>query len=96
MTIPPVMDDIGEMLAFIDERSEVKRSAVGCHGYCMSGPYALAAAARYPEQCRSGDLFIAITSFAWNAAGAARCSSGISLPAMDRAWSSIGAMDPHP
>ena len=40
MTIPPVMDDIGAMLAFIDQRSEVKRGAVGCHGYCMSGPYA--------------------------------------------------------
>jgi carboxymethylenebutenolidase len=38
MTIPPVMDDIGAMLAFIDQRSEVKGGAVGCHGYCMSGP----------------------------------------------------------
>ena len=25
--------------------------AVGCHGYCMSGPYALAAAARYRHAC---------------------------------------------
>jgi carboxymethylenebutenolidase len=50
MTIPPVMDDIGAMLAFIEQRSEVKRDAVGCHGYCMSGPYALAAAARYPDR----------------------------------------------
>src|SRR5260370_21646815 len=31
---------------------------------------------------RSGDPFTAIMSFAWNAAGAARCSDAISLPAM--------------
>jgi carboxymethylenebutenolidase len=50
MTIPPVMDDIAALLAFIDGRADVKRGPVGCHGYCMSGPYALAAAARYPER----------------------------------------------
>jgi hypothetical protein len=38
MTIPPAMDDIGAMLAFVEHRSEVKRGVVGCHGYCMSGP----------------------------------------------------------
>jgi carboxymethylenebutenolidase len=57
MTIPPVMDDIGAMLAFIDQRSEVKRGAVGCHGYCMSGPYALAAAARYPDRIAAAASF---------------------------------------
>jgi carboxymethylenebutenolidase len=50
MTIPPVMDDVGTMLAFIDGQSEVRRGPAGIHGYCMSGPYALAAAARYPER----------------------------------------------
>ncbi|MBV8650351.1 MAG: dienelactone hydrolase family protein [Alphaproteobacteria bacterium] len=50
MTIPPVMDDIAAMLAFVDDRDDVKRGPVGCHGYCMSGPYALAAAARYPDR----------------------------------------------
>ena len=34
-------------------------------------------------RCRSGDPSVAIMSFAWNAAGAARCSDGISQPAMD-------------
>ena len=33
-------------------------------------------------QCRSDDQCTAITSFAWNAAGAARCSDGISLQLM--------------
>src|SRR5471032_264209 len=38
MTIPPVMDDIAALLAFVDARAEVKTGSVGCHGYCMSGP----------------------------------------------------------
>lgn len=48
MTIPPVMSDVAAMLAFLDAQPEVKPGAVGVHGYCMSGPYALAAAARFP------------------------------------------------
>ena len=50
MTIPPVMDDIAAMLDFVDRQEAVRRGPVGAHGYCMSGPYALAAAARYPDR----------------------------------------------
>jgi carboxymethylenebutenolidase len=50
MTIPPVMRDIAAMLAFVDWQDAALPGPVGCHGYCMSGPYALAAAARYPER----------------------------------------------
>jgi hypothetical protein len=57
MTIPPVMDDIGAMLAFLEQQKEVKRGVVGCHGYCMSGPYALAAAARYPDRIAAAASF---------------------------------------
>ena len=57
MTIPPVMDDIGAMLAFLEEQNEVKGGAVGSHGYCMSGPYALAAAARYPDRIAAAASF---------------------------------------
>jgi carboxymethylenebutenolidase len=57
MSIPPVMDDIDAMLGFIEQRSEVKRGVVGCHGYCMSGPYALAAAARYPDRIAAAASF---------------------------------------
>ena len=57
MTIPPVMDDIGAMLAFAEQQKEVKSGAVGCHGYCMSGPYALAAAARHPERIAAAASF---------------------------------------
>ena len=57
MTIPPVMQDIGTMLAFIDRQDAVAKGPVGCHGYCMSGPYALAAAARYPDRIAAAASF---------------------------------------
>lgn len=57
MTIPPVMEDVGAMLAFLDTQPEVKPGPVGCHGYCMSGPYALAAAARYPDRIGAAASF---------------------------------------
>ncbi len=38
------------MLEFIDRQSAASDGPVGAHGYCMSGPYALAAAARYPDR----------------------------------------------
>jgi carboxymethylenebutenolidase len=57
MTIPPVMGDIAAMLAFIDGQPAAKPGAVGAHGYCMSGPYALAAAARYPARIAAAASF---------------------------------------
>jgi carboxymethylenebutenolidase len=50
MTIPPVMEDIAAMIAHVDAQPAAKPGPVGAHGYCMSGPYALAAAARYPDR----------------------------------------------
>ena len=57
MTIPPVMDDVAAMLAFIDGEDAVTHGAVGVHGYCMSGPYALAAAARYSHRIAAAASF---------------------------------------
>src|SRR3954466_9081215 len=57
MTIPPVMDDIASMLAFVDGQAAAKPGPVGAHGYCMSGPYALAAAARYPDRVTAAASF---------------------------------------
>lgn len=57
MTIPPVMEDLADLLAFVDARPEAKAGPVGCHGYCMSGPYALAAAARYPDRVKAAASF---------------------------------------
>ncbi len=58
MTIPPVMVDIGAMLGFLDAHPDWARPGpVGCHGYCMSGPYALAAAARHPDRIAAAASF---------------------------------------
>jgi len=57
MTIPPVMEDVGAMLAFVDGREHVRKGPVGAHGYCMSGPYALAAAARFPDRVTAAASF---------------------------------------
>src|SRR6266852_9735686 len=57
MTIPPVMADVAALLGFVDRAAWAKQGAVGCHGYCMSGPYALAAAARYPDRVAAAASF---------------------------------------
>ncbi len=57
MTIPPVMDDVATMIAFVDQQKEVKKGPIGTHGYCMSGPYSLAAAARYPDRVAAAASF---------------------------------------
>jgi carboxymethylenebutenolidase len=57
MTIPPVMRDVAAMLSFIDAQPCAKAGPVGAHGYCMSGPYALAAAARYPDRIAAAASF---------------------------------------
>ncbi len=57
MTIPPVMRDVAAMIEFCDGRPDIAGGPVGCHGYCMSGPYALAAAARYPERIAAAASF---------------------------------------
>jgi carboxymethylenebutenolidase len=57
MTIPPVMEDVAAMLAFLDEEAAAVHGPVGVHGYCMSGPYALAAAARYSHRIAAAASF---------------------------------------
>jgi len=58
MTIPPVMDDVAALIAYADKQKGVRKGGpVGVHGYCMSGPYALAAAARYPDRIAAAASF---------------------------------------
>lgn len=57
MTIPPVMRDVASMLDFVDDDPAARNGDVGVHGYCMSGPYALAAAARYPQRIAAAASF---------------------------------------
>ncbi len=53
MTIPPVMEDVGAMIDYIEGQDMARDGAVGVHGYCLSGPFALAAAARYPDRVKA-------------------------------------------
>ena len=57
MTIPPIMDDVAAMLDFCARQGAAKNGPAGIHGYCMSGPYALAAAARYPDRIAAAASF---------------------------------------
>ena len=57
MTIPPVMDDVAAMIGFCDTQKDAKKGPVGTHGYCMSGPYSLAAAARFPDRIAAAASF---------------------------------------
>jgi carboxymethylenebutenolidase len=57
MTIPPVMEDFADMLSFVDTQPAASKGPVGAHGYCMSGPYALAAAARYSDRVAAAASF---------------------------------------
>jgi carboxymethylenebutenolidase len=52
-----MMDDVAAMLDFCAGQEAAKNGPVGLHGYCMSGPYALAAAARYPERVAAAASF---------------------------------------
>lgn len=58
LKIPPVMSDVAAMIDYIDLRPEIARpGSFGVHGYCMSGPFALAAAARYPDRIAAAASF---------------------------------------
>jgi len=57
MTIPPVMRDVATMIAYADAQPWANKGPVGTHGYCMSGPYSLAAAARFPDRIAAAASF---------------------------------------
>ena len=57
LTIGPMMADIGAMIGYVDAQDDAKPGPIGCHGYCMSGPFALAAAARYPDRVKAAASF---------------------------------------
>ena len=50
LNIPRVMDDTRGLLAFIDADPAAKKSRMGAVGYCMSGQYAINAAAQFPDR----------------------------------------------
>jgi carboxymethylenebutenolidase len=48
-----VCEDTASMLAFASEEDIASEAAAGCVGYCMSGPFAFAAAAAFPERIQA-------------------------------------------
>jgi carboxymethylenebutenolidase len=48
--IPMVMDDTDALLAFAEHRPAASRGPAAAIGYCMSGRYAISAAARHPDR----------------------------------------------
>ena len=50
LTNAMVCEDIGALLAFAAGDSTARQGKAGCVGYCMSGPFAFAAAAAFPDR----------------------------------------------
>lgn len=51
--IPKVMEDTRALLGFVDSESAAKKNVIGAVGYCMSGQYAINAAATFPDRVRA-------------------------------------------
>jgi carboxymethylenebutenolidase len=50
ISIPLIMDDTDALVAFADKDPAAAAGPIGTVGYCMSGQYAINAAARYPNR----------------------------------------------
>ena len=50
LTIPMVMSDTRALIDFIDHDPEARLGPIGAVGYCMSGQFAINAAAAFPER----------------------------------------------
>jgi len=49
-TIGMVVRDTAAMIAFVEQQNEANAMRIGAVGYCMSGPFVVAAAAAYPDR----------------------------------------------
>lgn len=50
LTIDVVMEDTDCLLSYIRKTPWVRAAGIGCVGYCMSGQFAISAAARFPTE----------------------------------------------
>jgi carboxymethylenebutenolidase len=57
LTNAGIVDDTGGMLAYLDGNDKVKPGPVGCVGHCMSGPFAVVAAAKFPRMKAAASLY---------------------------------------
>jgi carboxymethylenebutenolidase len=52
-----VAEDTAGMIAFLDGQDQAKPGPLGCVGHCMSGPFAVTAAARFPRMTAAASLY---------------------------------------
>jgi carboxymethylenebutenolidase len=57
LTNDAVSEDTRGMIAFLDAQEKVKEGPFGCVGHCMSGPFALTAAAHFPRMKAAAALY---------------------------------------
>lgn len=50
LSVAVVMEDTSALVQFIDTQPAASKGPMGCVGYCMSGQYAIGAAAYFPER----------------------------------------------
>jgi carboxymethylenebutenolidase len=53
LDIAKVMDDADALVAYADKDQAADAGRIGTVGYCMSGQYAISAAARYPDRVKA-------------------------------------------
>jgi len=57
LTNTAVAEDTAGMIAFLDGQDKAKEGPLGCVGHCMSGPFAMTAAARYSRMRAAAALY---------------------------------------
>lgn len=58
LSIELIMQDTQAMLDYVDGEPNANATSLGAVGYCMSGPFVLAAAGRYPERfCCAASIY---------------------------------------
>jgi carboxymethylenebutenolidase len=58
-----VCEDVASLLAFADGEAAAGKGPAGCVGYCMSGPFAFAAAAAFPQRIAASASFHGVRLF---------------------------------
>ncbi len=60
LTIALVMEDADRLIAYADADPAASKGPMGTLGYCMSGQYAIAAAARHPDRIAAAASFYGV------------------------------------
>ena len=97
LTNAMVTQDTQAMLGFVDAQPEADARRIGAVGYCMSGPFVMAAAAAFPDRIRSiasihgANLVTDREDSAHGMAPGIRCESYFACAEIDK-WASKGTI----